>query len=199
MNVFTRSIFFLCFLILGLSATAQTFTGMLVGGVNLSQIDGDRLNGFNKVGFNVGARVGVNFSERWQLSTEMLFSQQGADRTPGDDISSVYDNIKLNFVEVPVMMNFKDWKILASAGLSYNRLINSTVISDTGEDISELEIYNPNIVAIVLGATYQFSEKWGLNIRWSRHLNSLRESVDMIVQPVDFVGKNVGIRVFYVL
>ena len=69
---------FLAGLLSGPQASAQTFSAMLVGGFNLSQIDGDKLGGFNKIGFNTGARVSAKLSDRWSLSTEFLYSQQGA-------------------------------------------------------------------------------------------------------------------------
>ena len=184
----------------GPQLSAQTFSAMLVGGFNLSQIDGDKLGGFNKIGFNTGARVSAKLSDRWSLSTEFLYSQQGASRVPTDDISSQYDKIRLNFVEVPLMINFSDWKILASAGVSYNRLINYEVINDVGSDITELEDYRTDIPAIIFGATYIFSEKLALNLRWSKYLTSLRPPDDNPdTEDIKFIGRNLGIRLYYFL
>ena len=181
-------------------AQSQTFTAMLVGGFNLSQIDGDKLGGFNKIGFNAGGRVSARLNDRWHLSTEFLYSQQGASRVPTDDISSQYDKIRLNFVEVPIMINYSDWKILASAGLSYNRLINYEVINDIGEDITDIEVYNTDIPALLLGATYKFSEKLALNIRWSRYLRTLLPADDNPnTEDVNFIGRTIGIRLYYYL
>lgn len=179
---------------------AQTFSAMLVGGVNLSQIDGDKLGGFNKFGFNTGARVSARLNDRWHLSTEFLFSQQGANAVKTDDISSTYDRIQLNFVEVPFMINYSDWKILASAGVSYNRLINYEVINDQGEDITDIEMYREDIPALILGATYKFSEKMALNFRWSRYLRSLVPSDDNPnTEDISFIGRTIGIRLYYYL
>ena len=179
---------------------AQTFSAMLVAGVNLSQIDGDKLGGFNKFGLNTGARVSARLNDRWHLSTEFLFSQQGANAVKTDDISSTYDRIQLNFVEVPFMINYSDWKILASAGVSYNRLINYEVINDDGEDITEQEMYREDMPALVLGATYKFSEKLGLNFRWSRYLTSLIPADDNPnTVDVNFIGRTIGIRLYYYL
>ena len=184
----------------GPQLSAQTFSAMLVGGFNLSQIDGDKLGGFNKIGFNTGARVSAKLSDRWSLSTEFLYSQQGASRVPTDDISSQYDKIRLNFVEVPLMINFSDWKILASAGVSYNRLINYEVINDVGSDITELEDYRTDIPAIIFGATYIFSEKLALNLRWSKYFTSLRPPDDNPdTEDIKFIGRNLGIRLYYFL
>lgn len=195
-------IFLLTFMFL-LSAGAtygQTFSAQLVGGFNLSQIDGDLLGGFNKFGFNAGARVSARLTDRWSLSTEFLFSQQGANRVLSDDVSSRYDRIHLNNVEVPVMVNFADWKILASAGLSYNRIINYEVIGIDGANITDLEDYRTDIPGFVLGATYKFSEKLAFNFRWSRYLTTLRPSDDdPNTEDVNFIGRNISFRTYFYL
>lgn len=174
-----------------------TFSAALVAGGNLSQIDGDKLVGFHRLGLNTGARVGARFSDRWSMSLEMLYSQQGARRVRNDDPSSIYDDIRLNFVEAPVMINFSDWKILASAGVSYGRLINFEAINIMGEDISDLEDYNPGVFSIVLGGTFLLGEDWGLNIRWSKYLNNLQNSDDADAESL--IGRNVAIRLYYFL
>lgn len=155
-------------------AQERRFEAGLVAGVNLSQIDGDKLAGFNKLGINVGGKVAAVLSERWLLSLELLFSQQGASRTRVDDPSSIYEKIKLNFVEVPVMINFKEWKFHVSAGASYGRLIDYTVIDFTGEDISEIEQYNPDLFSLILGITYYFRDNAGVDFRWQRALSDLQ-------------------------
>jgi hypothetical protein len=178
---------------------AQTFTGMLVAGVNLSQIDGDKLAGFNKPGLTGGVRVSARLTDRWHLSTEMLYSPQGANQVARDDISSPYSKIRLNLVEAPVMIHFNDWKIQAGAGLSYGRIINTEVIGATGEDLTALEDYRTDIVSIVFGGTYYFSEKMGFNINWSRHLTNLKKKQENEEKATFFVGRTLALRLYYIL
>lgn len=173
-------------------AQAQRFKAGLIGGVNLAQLDGDKLTGFNKIGFNAGARVSAVLHERWQLSIEMLYAQQGSSRTKDDDLSSIYDKIRLNFVEVPVMINFLEWKFHVSAGFSYARLINFEVIDYTGTDTSDLQNFNSNIFSGILGATYYFNEHIGLNVRWSKYFNDLSGEGDN-----QLIGRIIGIRGIY--
>lgn len=176
---------------------AQTFKASIVAGINLSQLDGDDLSGFNKLGLNTGLRVSANLSERWSMSTEFLYSEQGASASTSDYFTSVYDKIRLKFVEVPLMINFSDWKVLASTGVSYNRLAAYEVIDLQGEDITEVENYNDNVFAIIFGATMFFNEKIALNIRWSKYLNNLRTTTD--TDNTRFLGRNIGIRMYYTL
>lgn len=171
----------------------RTFQASLVGGFNLSQIDGDKLGGFNLIGLNAGAKVGFALSERWQLGLEMLYSQQGSRRVLNDDPAAFLERMRLNFVEVPLMIHFRDWKILVGAGLSYNRLINFKVEDVTGEDITDQQDFNPNIVSVVLGGTFMIRERLGLNIQWSKYLNDLQANPDAQA----YIGRTVSVRLLY--
>lgn len=177
------------------SVSAQRFKGSLIGGFNLAQLDGDDLSGFNQIGLNGGAKVAAVLSERWQLSLEMLFSQQGSHRTRDDVFFGQYENIRLNLVETPVMISFKDWKFHVSTGFSYARLINFRAESTIGEDLTNTETYREDLYFWIIGATYYFNEeRWGLNVRWSRAL------VDLELQEgKTLLGRNLGIRLIYAL
>lgn len=187
--------FLVCMLVFATVTTtqAQRFEGGLVGGFNLSQIDGDKLAGFNKIGITAGGKVGAILSDRWQLSLELLYSQQGASRSRADDFSSIYDKIRLNFVEVPVMINFKEWKFHVNAGVSYARLINFEVIDFTGVDITDQQDFNENMLSLALGAIYYFNEDIGFEIRWNRALTDLQAQDG----AGTFIGRTIGVKLIY--
>lgn len=167
-------VFVLSSLVISTKVQSQRFLGGIVGGFNLSQIDGDLLQGYNQVGFNVGGRVAAVLADKWQLSLEFLFAQQGSNKSTSDNASAVFDNIRLNFVEVPVMINFIDWKFHVSTGLSYARLMSYSATDFTGVDISDTQDYNPDVFFFVIGATFFFNEKVGLNVKWSKSINSFQ-------------------------
>jgi len=179
--------------ILAQPLSAQRFRGSLVGGATLSQIDGDLLSGFHKFGLQGGIRVNTIFTERWELSTELLFSQQGARRSINDDPSSIYDRIQLNFVEVPVLINFNDWKFQVGAGLSYARLINYEVEDIFGTVITDLETFNEDVFSLVISVTFNFTDQVAMNFRWSRYLNDLQGDPD----ENQFIGRVIGLRGIY--
>lgn len=174
-------------------AGAQTFKGGLIGGFNMAQIDGDKLGGYNQIGFAGGLRAAALFNDRWQLGIEMLFSQQGSHRVRDDDPASLYENIRLNFVEAPVLIHFSDWKFRIGAGASYSRLMNYKIIDYSGADITDTETLNPGIFSLVLGITFNFNDHWGLDVRWSRYLNNLQSDKE----EAPFFGRVIGIRTIY--
>lgn len=190
----------------GVQLDAQNFTperrfeGGLIAGFNITQIDGDLLYGFHKIGLNVGGKVDVVLSERWRAGIEFLFVQHGASRSRLDNTSSVYDDIKLNMVEVPLMAHFRDWKMQASAGVSYGRIFNSEIIDITGEDITETIQLSEDVFSIILGGGFHFTENWFLDIRWSRWLNNIRQDEIIPIQGGEsgkFIGRSIIIRGIY--
>lgn len=171
----------------------QTFKAGLTGGVTLSQIDGDQLGGFNKLGLQGGIRAAALFSERWQLGIELLYSQQGSRRINTDNPASIYEKIHLNMVEAPVLIHFSDWKFRVGAGLSYARIINYKIIDYSGADISEFQLLEPDVFSLVLGVTFNFNEHVGMDVRWSRYLNNIQADKE----DAPFFGRLIGIRCLY--
>ena len=185
----------LLLLSVSVSLSGQTFEGGLVGGFNLAQLDGDKLGGFNKIGLNAGARVSANLSERWALSWQLLYSQQGSSRTRDDDPSSIYDKIRLNFVEAPFLLHFTDWKFELDAGVSYTRLISHKVTDFTGQDISDNQNYRPNSFFAVLGVTFWQNDTIGWNFRWIKAFNNLQADAG----NGRFIGRTISLRLYYQL
>lgn len=169
-----------------LVAQESRFKGSLSGGLTLSQIDGDLLSGFSQPGFHGGPQVNVILSKRWEWSLGLRFGQQGARRGNLDSRASVYETIRLNLVEVPVLLHFNEWKFQLDAGFAYGRVISSKVIDVNGLDITASQRLNDNILFIVLGGVYRFNDHWGFSSRWTRSLSNLRLSN----ADGTFIGRN---------
>jgi len=192
-NLLNLMLLLAMFVFVSTTAQAQRFQGGITAGFNMSQLDGDRLAGYNQIGLVGGLRASALLTDKWQLSLELLYSQLGSDRARNDDPSSIYDNIRLNMVEAPVFVSFTDWKFKVYAGGSYGRLINYKVIDIVGEDITDNQTYNPDLFSMILGATFHFSKNFGLDVRWSRHLNSLQADAG----NGRILGRQVSIRGVY--
>jgi hypothetical protein len=147
---------------------AQRFQAGLLAGLNMGQIHGDDLAGYHQPGLNAGLRTSASLSNKLNLGIEFLYSQQGSDRVPGDPFSRPYDNIRLNMVEVPVMLMLTEWKFQLAAGMSYSRLINYSIRDIGGVQVSSNYILDPNGLSGLLGATWLFENRWGLDMRWTR-------------------------------
>lgn len=165
----------LCLLVLmSIVCAAQTFRGSIIGGLNLSQVDGDDLRGFHQPGINAGLRVVALLSDKWSVGPELLFSQQGAVRNQNAESVGNLQSLRFQTLELPLMLYYKDWRLIAAAGASYQRLISYRIEDTNGEDISNTLPLSDNWVALQLGVTLQLSPKIGFDFRWSRHFSDLQ-------------------------
>lgn len=195
MQVIFKTVALGCLLAVAWQVQAQRFEAGLVAGLNLSQIDGDRLAGFNKPGLVAGVKVATILSDRWQVGLEMLFSQQGSSRTRQDDPASAYDKIRLNAVEVPVLLQFKEWKFHIGGGVSYARLIDFQVIDALGGDVTDTQNFNENTFSLVFNGIYYFRENMGFEVRWFRSLNDLQQ----LTGANSLIGRSLSLKFVYLL
>lgn len=180
-NLFYKNLFLLAAFVLAISinsADAQRFKGSAVFGLNFSQIDGDDLAGFSKLGWTGGFKLAYPLKDNVDLNFEMLYSQRGS--TSGFGFGSSNDNFTdLKYIELPVYVNIMDWfieddkyyKVKAHAGLSYAYLFG--VNSVNGLLSNDIDNYRRHNVAYLLGVDYSFNSKFGLTIRYTRAFNSL--------------------------
>ncbi|NJC25108.1 outer membrane beta-barrel protein [Neolewinella antarctica] len=187
---------FLC-LLLAVPAAAQTFRASVLGGANLSQVDGDMLFGFNRIGANAGLRVVAVLSERWRVGPEILLSQQGARQTKDSFNISPFQRINFSTLEVPLMVYYKDWRITAEAGVSYQRVIDSEIINGRGVDITADNPFNENLFAIKFGVTLYVTKNLGVNFRWSKHLANIAEFDPRLSEITTFRGRTISLRAVY--
>jgi hypothetical protein len=171
----------------------RTFQASAIAGFNLSQIDGDKLSGFHQPGINIGAKVDFSLAERWRLGLEMLYSQQGARRVFNDDPSATLDKLRLNFVELPLMIHFRDWKLQAGAGIIYHRLISFSATDVIGDDITELQNFRPDLFSMVFGCTFDLKKRMGLNVQWSKYLTDLQADPN----AASYIGRTISLRWLY--
>ncbi len=188
------------FCLAAFSVQAQRFKTAVVAGLNVAQIDGDDLAGYRQPGINAGLRTSAQLSDKWQLGLELLFSQQGSDRGPDDPFLTNYDRIRFNMVEVPAMIQFSEWKIQLAAGLSYSRLINYRIRDLGGSNIASNFDIDRNNVSVLLGGTYFPSEKWGLDVRWTRAMFPLQVYSSLSGAETDqFLSYFVSFRLLFLL
>jgi hypothetical protein len=164
---------------------AQTFSAGLVGGLNASQIDGDELAGFDRLGLTGGIKATMSLSKRWDANIEFLFSERGSQP---DLFNPQYDpdiEIALKYAELPVYISIGDWwqeegeyyKVTAYAGLSYARLITARSFDyfNAAEEKVDLLIpyFNENDISWLLGASIRTSPRWGFAGRYTRGITPL--------------------------
>jgi hypothetical protein len=152
---------------------AQKFGGGITLGFNASQIDGDDLAGYNKIGWNSGLNTSYNLNDPWQINVDFLFSQRGSQSQLIPDDTESLRKITLNFVELPVYIAYQDWKIedgfykvQGFAGLSAGRLFS--IKNALGDDDINSDNFLKNDLSYILGAKFMFTKHLGITGRYTR-------------------------------
>lgn len=83
--------------------SAQDFRAFIKGGIIASQVHGDQLSGFNKMGLTGGVGVEYPFT-RITGRMEIVLSQKGSRKNPTNNDPTKY-LMRLNYIEVPVLIN----------------------------------------------------------------------------------------------
>lgn len=173
------SLFF--FLICVSSTEAQRFKGSAVFGLNLAQIDGDNLAGFNKLGLTGGVKLAYPIKDNVDINLEMLYSQRGSNDGFGFG-NQKYSFTDLKYLEIPVYANLMDWfiadegyhKVSAHAGLNFSYLF--AVDSSNGAVSKDIDTYERKNIGYLIGIDYKFTKHLGTSIRYNRAFNSINDN-----------------------
>ncbi len=132
---FFKIILFISVIICGITSESigQIIKGEAIVGLNMTQVEGDEVHGFKKPGFHIGAGALIPFSKKWDVSMEVTFNQKGAtqrdqyvDTLPSGDVLTGQYKLRLNYLEIPVLVHFTDKDFLTiGAGFSWGRLVGA--------------------------------------------------------------------------
>jgi len=157
----------------------KRFNAGAVVGVNLSQLDGDHLQGFSKSGINFGLIGTARLSHRMDFNVELLFSQRGSKSGQLISLGEVERNplkIHLTYAEVPFLLNVKfkerdkEYRAIFQAGVSFSRLLNSSV-SQRDVAFGQVEYttlqneFRRNDLNSVVGVSFFLFDNIGLSFR----------------------------------
>jgi len=169
--------------ILPLSCFSQRILGGLSAGINLSQVDGDEIYGFHKIGFNGGPSVIIPFTKnkKWSVTLELLFSQKGSHQNVGPNDTTgqpkPYYNLNLDYVEIPVLVHFTDKKIIAGGvGFSYGQLVNVKEV-EHGVRIDSTTLsrpYNKNDISVLADVRIRIWQRFWIDARYTYSIFKIR-------------------------
>jgi len=188
--VYMRGRFFTYFLTIIVSLfagqiRAQQIQGAVIAGGNLSQVDGDEIFGFNKIGFNGGLAAMAPIGKNFQLSIEILYSKKGSNQGQQyKDVDSIGNvttgeyKLNLNYLEVPVLFMYNDKDVITGGvGFSYARLVSIREY-EHGQRVETTTLnggpYNRNDFNILADVRFGIYKKLKFNLRYSYSLTSLR-------------------------
>ncbi len=192
-----KRLLFSSVLLISLAGYSQKFQLGLKGGVNISNFSGDDFADTKKnalVGFHAGGFVNYQFGNTISVQPEVLFSTQGA--TLEDRESGKKEDLKLNYVSIPVMLKAKS---------------NSGFYIETGPvvsiNVSGDDFDNQSVKDITKGADFSwavglgFHSRIGLGIgaRYNVGLSKVGDVSGVSWENTNFKNSVVQIGLFYTI
>ena len=179
--------------LVGSHARAQTFIGLAEGGATFSQVDGDDLAGFNRLGGRAGVGVLTDLSDRWRASLTIAYAQHGASAS-ARDIPGAFDRIRLDYVAVPVVAHYLDWlsddeqyyRLEFVGGLEYRRLITGEATAVDGTELAR--DFSDNALALTVGVYYAWSLPWAAGAFYDLGVTDAQADPDEAFQQTKQLG-----------
>ncbi|MCB0704259.1 MAG: PorT family protein [Saprospiraceae bacterium] len=199
---------FLLLLGVSISLPAQgLFRAGLVLGLNASQINGDNIAGYNKLGLRGGVEGIIVLGEKADVSVGILFSQRGSLQKASPSIP-IRNVLHLNFIEVPVLFTYRDWlsetedyyRVSASLGAAYGRLINYRIenFGQVGDIVTEAANFSDNDVALVAGLSYYTGPHFSFSLYYTRSLTPLYNNRKHMGLTYSLIGYFLSFQTKYV-
>lgn len=145
---------------------SQYFKGGLTFGLTGSQMDGDRLGGYNKLGISTGMFVRRDFSDRTGMIGEIKFIMKGAAKVTTLNSPTTYKRT-LYYFELPVTFIYRtSKKVEVETGMAAAYLAGATADKGDGpENVSkEMRITDFSYIA---GVNYIYNERLTFNLKLS--------------------------------
>ena len=169
MKAIFTSLCILCFAI----TSAQNFDAGLIGGFSTSQVSGDNLSGYNKLGSRFGAYINYPINKKMSYQLEMQFLQKGSKKPYTENSPETY-LFELNYIELPATLNYQVKKgISIESGLGTAFLVGYK----EQDEITDINTDKPNTLALdfLLGVQYDIKKNLKLNIRYANSISRIRK------------------------
>jgi len=182
MHVIKRFFLFCSILLFCFNLTAGDFKGGILAGFCASQMDGDKLGGYNKFGPTLGFFVNRMFENKWSGQFEIRYDQKGAT----GQFNDLPYKARLNYIELPFMAIYKlTPKVKLEGGLEPSVLYRSNIINGQLQTNMPFHLID---IPIAIGGYYSISSKLDVSVRLSYSTYPIRGKVTD--QNVMFYGFN---------
>lgn len=164
---------FTCFLITITTSNAQTFGGGFFAGPTVSQIGGDNLAGFDKLGFMGGFYTYKQLSNNWRGQMELYFIRKGS-RDGRDETLNNFYNVNLNVIELPLIFEYAySESVFFVMGPALSTLVSSRETDIAGVNPGQVPFNRFSLTGIA-GIGYHFNERTSIQWRGQWSLTPVR-------------------------
>ncbi|MEE9372979.1 MAG: outer membrane beta-barrel protein [Saprospiraceae bacterium] len=169
-----KLIFLLIFsLFLSPSSRGQGFSGKVIAGINASQLEGDNLKGFNKVGIHTGIGIEFFFLKN-AIAIELLFNQKGSANKVQNSGLNQRMSTTLNYLQMPILYSLNSWYntnenfyYISIIGGGYYARLFSTTSSNPGLS-SFVDFFRKDDIGAVIGVQYRINKHISTSMRYDQ-------------------------------
>lgn len=160
-----------------INSFGQGFGGGLYGGISTSQVTGDNIGGFNKVGGWGGAFTDYRFTPRSALQFELSFIQKGSRQAPTVKNNGVLYVNNQNYLEIPILYKWYGIKNMSiEMGTQIGYLINAVERNNNGEIPNPIP-HKKVEWSFAAGLSYYFWKgKVEVNARYANSILSMKKT-----------------------
>lgn len=155
-----------------LQIQGQNFGGGWIAGASTTQVAGDALGGYNKIGLLVGGFTNLRWTKNLQMQMEFTFIQKGS-QNPSLQKNNIAE-ISLNYMEIPLGIT---WQQQENIGIEFG-VLSAFLLSSTMNDYyGELEIspeFEKTDFGLFVGIDYSLNRKMILSTRASNSFIPIR-------------------------
>ena len=153
----------------------QSFSGGIKSGLVASQVAGDTYSGYNKAGINAGFFINLITSRKVSINMEIAFVQKGSRNNENPDVpSSGQYLLRLNYVELPMIMQYTISPFKIEAGISADFLLSR--LEESNYQYIELSEWKSVALNSIFGIQYQLNSKWAVGLRTINSVSSIRKN-----------------------
>lgn len=161
-----KTYFFIASILMSQLAFSQAFKAGIFAGLVSSQVDGDKSEGYHKMGFQAGAFSKYVFNEQLFLNTELKYIQKGSKHSDAKD--NLYFTIQLNYVEVPVLIQYQvNEHFVFGGGLSYAYLLKANVDDPFGAVPQDYLVYKEYDMNVLAQMKYLLGEHFWVDFKFA--------------------------------
>ena len=159
-------------LFLGINSIAQQFHGGVMAGLVGSQVAGDTWSGYKKAGIFAGGYVNLDIGTVSALQLELTYFQKGSRENPTEKNGYQSYLLRLNYIEMPILYQYKTGRFTIEAGpsagflMGYYESVNQEVISDQQYYVKPARV----TLQINLGFQFALTPKIGVDFRTNNSL-----------------------------
>ena len=165
----------LVYILSSINSQAQNFGGGLITGVSTSQVAGDMLGGFNKIGFIFGVYTDLRVKENMSLQYEITYIEKGS-KNPNIHENNIAE-ITLSYVEMALSFKLKQKENLGFEFGLLPALLIKSAMNDYSSNIDIDPKFTNYDFGVFAGVNYHLSDNIILYTRISNSIIPVRPHI----------------------